>query len=183
MENNPIITTTQQWIESVIIAHNFCPFARPAFQAKRIHYQVLEDTDMAMSLHELMLLLDLLKSQEQIETAFLILGNNFDCFYQFLDLVELSNELLIEQGEEGRFQLAHFHPFYCFEGLHITDAANYTNRSPYPMLHILREQSIERALQKTASPEAIPLRNIEHARSLGAESYQRQLAKILKNQN
>ena len=183
MENKPIITATQQWIESVIIAHNFCPFAWKVFQENTIHYEVIADTDTITLLTRLMELIDYLKSHEETETAFLILGNNFDSFHQYLDLVDLSNALLKEQGEQGHFQLAHFHPDYRFEGLAEADAANYTNRSPYPMLHILREESLEQALEKTGSPEAIPLRNIEHARRLGAETFKKQLKAILKKHN
>ncbi len=183
MKNNAIITATQQWIEAVIIAHNFCPFAWQVFQQKSIHYEVVSESDIATVMSELMVLIDFLKSHEEIETAFLILDNNFESFHQFIDLIDLSNDLLIDQGEEGHFQLAHFHPLYCFEGLDNADAANFTNRSPFPMLHILREQSIEQALMKTATPEEIPLRNINHARNLGAEKFIKQLADIMKNHN
>ncbi len=183
MKCDQIIDVSKQWIESVIIAHNFCPFARKVFQENSIYYEVIADTDTITLLTRLMELTDYLKSHEDLETVFLILGNNFDCFHQFLDLVGLSNDLLREQGEEGQFQLAHFHPDYRFDGLAETDAANYTNRSPYPMLHILREESLEQALEKTRSPEEIPLRNIEHARSLGTETFKRQLKEILKSHN
>jgi len=75
--------------------------------------------------------------------------------------------LLKEQGYEGIYQLASFHPEYRFEGVELNDPANYTNRSPYPMIHILREASVEQALEKYPNPEKIPERNIQLIQGLG----------------
>jgi hypothetical protein len=81
--------------------------------------------------------------------------------------MHIAEALLTEEGFEGIFQLATFHPDYCFEGQQTDDAANYTNRSPYPIVHILRESSVERALEGVANPEKIPERNIKFARAAG----------------
>ena len=84
--------------------------------------------------------------------------------------------MLIEQGYEGVYQLASFHPDYCFDGAKRNDAANYTNRSPYPMLHLLRETSLEQAIRSYPHPENIPQRNIELTQELGLAKMQVLLA-------
>jgi uncharacterized protein len=102
------------------------------------------------------------------ETSFLILPEGFSDFLAYLDLVGLAEELLENEGFEGIYQVASFHPEYMFEGSPEDDPANYTNRSPYPMLHLLREESIEKALEHyQGDPEEIPGRNVDFAREKG----------------
>jgi len=98
------------------------------------------------------------------------MAENFD---DYLDFLEISNQLLIDQGYEGVFQLASFHPDYCFADTSPDDPANYTNRSPWPMLHIIREASLEQVLQNYPNPEDIPQRNIDYCRQLGLEVMQK----------
>jgi len=93
-----------------------------------------------------------------------------------LDFLELAQGLLEVQNYEGVYQLASFHPNYCFEGSAENDAANYTNRSPYPMLHLLRESSLERALANYKNPEKIPDNNVKLTRELGLEKMKSTLA-------
>ncbi|MBV1875114.1 MAG: DUF1415 domain-containing protein, partial [Cycloclasticus sp.] len=90
----------------------------------------------------------------------------------YLDFAAVADALLIDEGYEGIFQLATFHPDYCFDGQKQDDASNYTNRSPYPILHLIREASIETALKNVASPDKIPSRNIEFAREKGLDEMQ-----------
>jgi len=108
-----------------------------------------------------------LDENEDIETTFIILPNNFGDFTTYLNLVDIAEKLMEKEDYEGVYQLASFHPQYCFAGEHINDAANYTNRSPYPMLHILREESITTALENFPAPYSIPERNIAFARGKG----------------
>ena len=103
------------------------------------------------------------------ETSLLIFPSTFSYFKDFLDGLTLANDLLKEQGYEGIYQLASFHPQYRFKGAGRNDPANYTNRSPYPIFHILREASLEAALKNYPNPEQIPQRNIELTRRLGLE--------------
>ena len=91
----------------------------------------------------------------------------FPLFDEYLDLVADAEDLLVEKGYEGIYQVASFHPQYLFEGAPKNDAANYTNRSVYPMLHLLREASIDKALENYKQPEKIPERNIQFARKKG----------------
>ena len=102
-----------------------------------------------------------------METTFIIFPDNFSDFETYLDLVELSEALAADQGYEGIYQIASFHPEYCFEGAEADDPANYTNRSIYPMLHLLREDSLSDALDNFPDAESIPERNIAFAQRKG----------------
>jgi len=117
-----------------------------------------------------------LDSESDIETTLLIYANAFKVFDDYLDFLALAEELLIDQGYEGIYQLASFHPNYCFDGASLDDPANYTNRSPYPMLHLLRETSIERAVSSYPDVENIPQRNIALTRQLGLDKVKTLLA-------
>ena len=109
---------------------------------------------------------------KNIETTLIIFPDHFAEFEDYLDLVELAEALSVELGYEGIYQIASFHPEYCFGGADENDPANYTNRSPYPMVHLLREDSISRALEHYADPEGIPDRNIALARTKGLKQMQ-----------
>jgi hypothetical protein len=93
----------------------------------------------------------------------------------------MAESLLTEQGYEGTYQLASFHPDYCFDGENKLDPANYTNRSPYPMLHLIRESSLEKALKSFPHPELIPQRNIKLTRKMGINKIQAIFKKIKNN--
>jgi hypothetical protein len=102
-----------------------------------------------------------------IETSFIIFTNSFEDFDDYLDFLALAETLIEEHAYDGVYQVASFHPKYKFEGSNELDAANYTNRSPYPMLHIIREESLEKAIALHPNTEEIPQRNIEFARGKG----------------
>jgi len=167
LTDSAVIAQTTQWINSVVIGCNFCPFAAKAVLRKSIRYVVLQETTLESALETLVDELNFLDRTEDIETSLLIFPKHFADFEDYLDLVELAENLSIEQGYEGVYQIASFHPDYCFEGAEADDPANYTNRSPYPMLHLLREDSISRALDHYIDPEGIPERNIAFAQEKG----------------
>jgi uncharacterized protein len=108
-----------------------------------------------------------LDGDDTIETLFLIFPNGFARFADYLLLVQQAERLLKKKGYTGVYQLASFHPLYLFAGSTEADAANYTNRSVYPMLHLLRESSIDAALAHYPNPSAIPPRNIDFAQEKG----------------
>ncbi|MFV7770632.1 DUF1415 domain-containing protein [Shewanella marisflavi] len=166
-EDAPIALETQSWVEKVIMKYNICPFARREVERNSIRYTVAQHSQIDKVLDELIQECHLLEQQPQIETTLFIMPRGFEGFYLYLDLVDIANDLLIEQGFEGVFQLASFHPDYCFEGEPQDSAANYTNRAPYPTLHIIREASMERALADYDDPESIPERNIAFAERKG----------------
>lgn len=172
-----VISQTRQWIEQVVIGLNFCPFAKRVFDKGLIAYQVANNKNIEDDLFSLMALCTELDQNNDLETGFVIYPHNFSDFNDYLDFLDLANQLLVEQDYEGVYQIASFHPQYCFEGTAQNAAENYTNRSPYPMLHLLKEQSLDRALEQYEAPEEIPTHNIEVATQKGAEFF----SKILKN--
>jgi len=172
-----VIAATQAWLKSIIIEYNICPFAKRELERGSIRFSVNHDPDIENCLLNLMLECDRLDADPSVETTLLIYSNAFKAFDDYLDFLEIAETLLIDQGYEGIYQLASFHPDYCFEGAKQDDPANYTNRSPYPMLHLLRETSIDRAVATYPHPENIPQRNIELTRELGLAKMQALLAK------
>ncbi|ANE54920.1 MULTISPECIES: DUF1415 domain-containing protein [Methylomonas] len=167
MSNQQIIAATQAWLNSFVIAYNICPFAKREQQRNRIRYRVEHGNSIESCLNTLIDECIHLDTHPETETTLLILAEFFDDFDDYLDLLAIAEQLLIDQGYEGVYQLASFHPHYRFADSDETDPANYTNRSPYPMLHLLRESSIENALATYPDPAGIPQRNIELTRRLG----------------
>ena len=167
MGSEQIIGKTKKWIVDVVIGCNFCPFAANVVKQETIFYKVEEsariDTCLDSFLHEM----KRLDNDASIETIFLIFPNAFQKFDDYLDLVSLAEDLLKRNGYEGVYQVASFHPLYLFVNSDENDPANYTNRSIYPMLQLLREESIDKALENYKSPESIPARNINFAKEKG----------------
>lgn len=151
----------------MVIGCNFCPFAAKAMLRKSIRYVVLPEVTLESSLEAFVEELRYLDRTDDIETTLVIFPNHFADFEQYLDLVELAEALAADQGYEGIYQVASFHPDYCFADSDNGDPANYTNRSIYPMLHILREDSITNVLENFPDPEGIPQRNIDFAQHKG----------------
>lgn len=167
-----IIENCRQWVTKVIVALNFCPFAKPVVDTGGVRYKVINERSLEQCLMALSDEIKYLATNEKIETSLLIYPQGFESFDDYLDLAAVADALLIDEGYEGIFQLATFHPDYCFDGQKQDDASNYTNRSPYPILHLIREASIETALKNVASPDKIPSRNIEFAREKGLDEMQ-----------
>lgn len=162
-----IIKQTENWVSKVVVGCNFCPFAARELKLRRIHYRVEYSEDSAICLEALLGECGRLDESRDIETILLILPNAVPAFDEFLDLLSVSEELLRIRGYEGIYQVASFHPLYQFEGTASDDAANFTNRSIYPMLQLLREESVEAVLENYADPGKIPERNIRFAREKG----------------
>lgn len=167
---------TENWLNTVVIAYNICPFAHKVVAEKTIHYAVDAHKNIEDCLQQLILECERLDGDDKIETTLVIYQYGFSDFDDFLDYVEIANDLLSSQAYEGVYQLASFHPDYCFADSDDSDAANYTNRSPFPMLHLIREASIEAALKSYSEPESIPQRNIELTRKLGLAKMQNLLS-------
>ena len=167
MDTTLIISQTKKWITDVVVGCNFCPFAARELKQNRVHYQVEFATELSICLESFLHECIRLDKDKEIETTLLIFPNAFHSFDEYLSLAELAEKLLRKKGYEGIYQVASFHPLYHFAGSNTDDAANYTNRSVYPMLHLLREESIEQALERYPDPEQIPDRNIRFAREKG----------------
>lgn len=173
-----IIAQTKAWVDQVIVQFNLCPFARREVEQETIHYHVEPSADLARQLQTLLQLLKQLDTNTDIATTLLVLPEGVDDFDDYLDLVDYAERLLELEGYDGIYQLATFHPHYQFADSDADDAANYTNRAPYPMLHVLREESVANALASYTKPELIPERNIDFARQKGAEFFAKILADI-----
>jgi uncharacterized protein len=162
-----VIEHTKKWISDVVIGCNFCPFAAQVVKRKTIFYTVEMATETVTCLESFLQEVARLDDDAAIETSFLIFPNSFKTFDSYLDMISVAEKLLKQKGYNGIYQLASFHPQYKFAGAPAEDAANYTNRSVYPMLHLLRESSIDKALEHYDDPESIPDKNINFAREKG----------------
>ncbi len=172
MTNTQIIQHTQNWIKSVVIDLNFCPFAAKAMVKQSIRYEVLSNCDTENSIKKLETELHYLDTHDDVETSFIILADGFDDFETYLALVKKAETYIKKNKYTGIYQLASFHPYYIFAGSDDNDPANYTNRSAYPMLHILREDSLTKALALYPHPELIPENNIKLAHQKGLQYMQ-----------
>jgi hypothetical protein len=168
-----IIVSTQNWIREVVVGLNFCPFAAKPFKADLIEYRVDDSDELAASLETFIASCHYLENNPELETGLVIYSQGYKDFEDYLSLVELAEKLLIAEGFEGIYQVASFHPNYLFAGSDEEDPANYTNRSPFPMLHILREDLLEIAIEKHVDVDAIPDQNIEKANQLGLEYFKK----------
>ncbi len=162
-----VVERTKIWIRDVVIGLNFCPFAPKPFKDELIVYKVDDTSDAAIALESLMNTCHFLEDNPAMETALLIFSKGFSDFQDYLNLIDLAEQLFKAEGFEGVYQVASFHPGYLFAGSDENDPANYTNRSPFPMLHLLREDLLEIAIDKHINVDDIPNQNIAKAKSLG----------------
>ncbi len=161
-----VIDETNQWIEKIVIKHQFCPFAAKPFFSQNIGYQIIIKPELGRFANHFLEALHALDQSEKPETTLLIFPDSVDDFYDYLDLLADAEDLIIDHDYEGIYQLASFHPHYQFAGTTPDDVTNKTNRSPYPIIQILREDSISRVLENYPNPEAIPERNMAKAREI-----------------
>jgi uncharacterized protein len=168
-ESEFIITQTKTWITNVVIGCNFCPFAAREVKLDTILYEVFLGEDKAAILEKLLDIFIIMDEDDKVETAFLILPNGQDDFLTYLDVVQLADDFLVQKKYEGIYQLASFHPQYLFAGSTEKDAENYTNRSPYAMLHVLREESLSKAIDSHPNVDGIPQTNIAFTKGKGLD--------------
>ncbi len=177
MDKHDFMRVTEQWLRDVVVSLNLCPFAAQPFKLGRIRYLVCEEQESDAIFRALLLemetMLDL--PEAEAETSLFILPYGLATFDAYLALLDTAEAAVQAVGLEGILQLASFHPDYRFDGANQDDPANYTNRSPYPMFHLIREASLEQALASYPNPELIPQRNVVKLRSLGLMEMQRRL--------
>lgn len=168
-----IIRDTVQWLERAVIGLNLCPFAKGVHVKNQIHYAVATSDDVEKLRHLLRAELQALVAMpvETRETTLVILPNCLTDFLDFNDFLAEADALLDELDLGGTLQIASFHPQYQFAGTHADDVTNCTNRSPYPTLHLLREESIDRAVEVFPDAELIFERNIATLQALGAQGW------------
>ncbi|HKB83363.1 MAG TPA: DUF1415 domain-containing protein [Burkholderiales bacterium] len=170
-----VVIATRTWLERAVIGLNLCPFAKTVHLHDRIRYFVSDARSPARLLEDLMAELRALDDADpaQCETTLLIHPRVLADFIDYNDFLGQADDAVSELGLEGVIQVASFHPRYQFEDAGPDDIGNYTNRSPYPMLHLLRESSVERAVTTYPDATAIYRKNIDTLRRLGHEGWRR----------
>jgi uncharacterized protein len=177
-EQAAVTAATVAWLEAAVIGLDLCPFARPVHAKKRIRYAVTSAETPEALLEALLAELRTLAEADPgaIETTLLIHPRVFGDFLEYNDFLDVADAALDELSLVGEIQIASFHPQYQFEGSAPEDIENYTNRAPYPMLHLLREASIEKAVAAFPDARSIYKRNIATLRELGEEGWRRLFA-------
>jgi len=170
-----IIAMTRRWLEKSVIGLNLCPFAAGPYRDNRVHFRGSEQRTASGLLEELRSELADLHAADPLhrETTLFIHPWVLTDFIEYNDFLEVCEATVEDLGLEGELQVASFHPQYQFADTQPGDIANYTNRSPYPMLHLLREASVERAIAAAGDTEEIYRRNIRTLRELGHLGWQR----------
>lgn len=164
-----VIADTQRWLRCAVIGLNLCPFAKAVDVKGQIHYAISRSVgfrDLLADLDKELQDLSALDASQR-DTTLLIVPDALAEFLEYNDFLGQADRLLAKRGFEGVFQIASLHPQYEFADSHPDDIANCTNRSPYPMLHILREDSIDRAVKAFPHAEAIFQTNIDTMERLG----------------
>ena len=181
LENDEeIIQSVRQWVETFVVGMNLCPFAKRELVKNRVRFVTTAATTAEQLLQVLQTELELLNADPSVETTLLIHPAVLQDFYDFNDFLGCADSLLVDMELEGIYQVASFHPDYQFGGTRSGDAENYTNRAPYPVLHLLREESLERVIADYPDVDDIPERNIELMNSLGQDKLQALLKSCLK---
>lgn len=173
MPQDHSIAAVRRWIERVVVALDLCPFARRELERGSVRYVACDAVDEASLLQRLREELEFLSQDGSVETSFLIHPLALSDFYDFNEFLGECERLLAALDLDGVFQIASFHPQYQFAGTGPDDAENYSNRSPYPMLHILREESVERAIAAYPDIEDVPRRNVTTLTQMGAPALRR----------
>jgi uncharacterized protein len=170
-----VVASTQIWLERAVIGLNLCPFAKAVHVKRQIRYAVSASTTAEALLAELRHEIELLgkADPEEIDTTLLIHPHALNDFIDYHSFLKRADVAIRNLGQEGSLQIASFHPAYEFAGSAPDDIANFTNRSPYPMLHLLREASIDRAVAAFPDAATIYERNIDTLRRLGHEGWRR----------
>jgi hypothetical protein len=173
--NDTVLYATQEWLEKAVIGLNLCPFAKAVQVKKQIRYVVSAATTAEALLEELLSELRLLQDTdaEKIDTTLLIHPYVFNDFLDFNDFFDTIDIAVAEPEFNDEFQVATLHPRYQFAGTQIDDIENYTNRAPYPTLHLLRESSVDKAVEAFPDADLIPERNIVRMEQLGIEGWKK----------
>ncbi len=169
VHDEKVVQAVRQWVEALIVGMNLCPFAKREMVNNRVRFATTTSTTEEQLLMVLQAELSLLDTDSSIETTLLIHPGVLQDFYDYNQFLNYADSLLEEMELEGIYQIASFHPDYQFDGTNPDDVENYTNRSPYPMLHLIREASLERAIANYPEVDQIPERNIALMHDLGKD--------------
>ena len=170
-----VLADTRRWLERAVIGLNLCPFAKAAYVKQRVHLAVSAAATPERLLEDLARELEDLRDADpaERETTVLVHPRVLTDFHDYNDFLDIADEALVALELDGVIQVASFHPDYQFDGTAPGDAENNSNRSPWPCLHLLREDSVEQAVESFPDVAAIPERNIATLRALGNVGWQR----------
>jgi hypothetical protein len=173
------------WLENVVVGLNLCPFSKLPYSQGRIRIQAdlcsQEEEAFERIIHEINILEE--RGEQELETTLLVFPELFDDFEQYNDFLYTANEFMRLRGWEGIYQIASFHPEYQFAGTNKTDAENFTNRSPYPILHFIREASLTAAIEAYPGVDDIPDRNIALMNGMSDADLKHYFSWCFKNKN
>jgi len=170
-KSDTIESRVRGWVEDAVIGLNLCPFARAPYARDEVRIAIVDCADFEDALRQTFDEVEHLlgASPDDVATTLIVVRGALDDFEDFLDAIHAIDELLEQTGAADFLQLAHFHPDYQFEGTEADALENYTNRAPYPILHLLREDQMSEAIERHPDPASIPASNIARLEGLGAE--------------
>jgi hypothetical protein len=173
--DDDVLAATRRWLEQAVIGLNLCPFAKSVYVKDQVRLVVSRARHLDAFLDDLDRELELLKTTpaEQVDTTLLVHPMLFPEFLVFNDFLNVADDVLVEHELEGVIQIAPFHPNFVFEGEDEGDMSHFTNRSPFPTLHLIREDSLEKAIASFGDTDVIYERNIDVLRKLGPEGWRR----------
>lgn len=175
VDEHTLINDTRRWVDEAVIGLNLCPFAKAVQVRGQIRYTVSQASDRESLCADLLACLHELAAAapQELDTILLIHPLVLADFADYNDYLGIADLIVEQAGYEGMLQVASFHPDYLFADSAADDRANFTNRSPYPMLHLLREESISRAVDSLPDPSSVYLRNIDLLRELPQDEFER----------
>ncbi|MFT3763318.1 MAG: DUF1415 domain-containing protein [Pseudoxanthomonas sp.] len=173
LEPEAVLAATRLWLERAVIGLNLCPFAKAVYAKRQVRFVFSDATTTEALLEQLAEELVLLRDTppERVDTTLIVHPLVLEDFLDYNDFLDSADAAVAALDLEGVLQVASFHPQYRFAGSDADDIENYTNRSPYPTLHLLREESIDRAVEAFPDPDAIVERNVETLRRLGHQGW------------
>lgn len=182
MDEQFINIAVVRWLNDVVIGLNLCPFAGKPTSENRVRIIISSADDDEILLQDLQREMELLdeKTAREIETTLVVVPNHLQDFFDYNQFLNWAEKMIKRNGWTGVYQLATFHPDYCFAGAEPEDAENLTNRSPYPILHIIREASLEKALQYYDGIDDVPENNKKRVEALSEEERGRLFYYLLK---
>ncbi|MDA0272674.1 MAG: DUF1415 domain-containing protein [Proteobacteria bacterium] len=180
MKKQQAIASVRHWVESFVIGNNLCPFAGREFLRDRVRFSYTDAGSEPQLLNALADEIRLLNQNLTIETTLLIHPEVLQDFTDYNQFLEQTERLLEHLELTGVYQIASFHPDYQFSGSKPSDAENYTNRSPYPLIHLLREQSVEQAIISYPDISTVPTNNIALMNQLGADTLSKMMQGFLR---
>ena len=166
MKQKPEVVETIAWINNFVLKHNLCPFARKPINENKVRFEYLKTSEESTLENKFLEEVRLLISKPSISNSMLVCPELDSNFLAYMDLIYKLEDILVEEELEADFQVASFHPAYQFAGTTPEDVENLTNRAPHAIIHILRGDEMEEAIEQHGQTDQIPLQNIEKMKKL-----------------